>query len=275
MFGEQPADKTASSSSSPAPPRRALLVDDIDYHLEWLAELLRPLGFDSTYALNIAEAKKALSSLAFDVVFLDCELPDGAGHVLAAEMHDMGLAQMPSIIGMTASNDDNTMLRFFAAGAEAFMRKPISFDLVCDTLRKCELLDPHKTYEEPARPKLDFNNIHFMSQGDKGRFQAYLKRISSQLETEIGALVVACKEGQAEVVRAIVHRLLSLTPLLESREFTNVLQSCQRVASWQDRQLLRELGQAVEWEYRLVKASLQDELDRCQQAQSLWLCKSD
>jgi hypothetical protein len=62
--------------------------------------------------------------------------------------------------------------------------------------------------------------------------------------------------------------------LLESPEFTGLLQSCQRVARWHDLRLLKKIGQAIEWEYQRVKASLQDELDNPQQTQDRSLCKS-
>ena len=75
-----------------------------------MSELLLGFGFDSTFALNIAEAKKGLANLSFDVVFLDCELPDGFGYSLAAEIREMGLKQTPSIIGMTSSDDDDIIL---------------------------------------------------------------------------------------------------------------------------------------------------------------------
>jgi CheY-like chemotaxis protein len=254
--------------------KRALLVDDVVYNLEWIAEMLRILGFDSTYALNIAEAKKALAYTSFDVVFLDCELPDGIGYSFASEIREMGLIQTPVIIGMTSSDDNEVMLRYFSAGAEGFIQKPLNFELVCESLRKCKLIATDNVYTKPARPKLDFNNIHFMARGDSDRFQSYIERIYKQLEVEVTALVDACSKGEPTVARAIIHRLLSLTPLLESREFTSVLQSCQRVARWHDLPLLRELGQAIEWEYCLVKTSLQDELDLRQRAQSPWLCKS-
>ena len=271
-------DPTVEASTplitTPTMPRRALLVDDIVYNLEWMSEMLHTLGFDSTFALNIAEAKKALSHLSFDVVFLDCELPDGFGYSLAEEIREMGLEQTPAIIGMTSSDNNEVMLHYFSAGAEGFIRKPINFDLVCESLRKCKLLAPDKVCEKPVRPKLNFNNIHFMARGDGDRVRSYLMRIEEQLETEVIALVNACSKGDPTTARAIIHRLLSLTPLLESREFTSVLQSCQRVARWHDLHLLRELGQAIEGEYCLVKTSLQDELALHQRAQNPWLCRS-
>jgi len=254
--------------SSPVIQRRALIVDDIVYNLEWMSELLLTVGFDSTFASSIAEARKALAHVSFDVVFLDCELPDGFGYSLAAEIHEMELEQIPAVIGMTSSDDGEMMLRYFSAGAEGFIRKPINFDLVCESLRRCKLLDSDRTYDKPVRPKLSFNNIHFMAHGDSDRFQSYLRKITLQLESEVTALVSACRKGEPDAARTIIHRLLSLTPLLESREFTTVLQSCQRVARWHDLQLLRNLGQAVEWEYCLVKTSLQDELDHHQQGRS-------
>jgi CheY-like chemotaxis protein len=259
------ASRTPATSRSPVTLKRALLVDDITYNLEWMSSLLLTLGFESIVALNIAEAKKALSDLSFDVVFLDCELPDGFGYSLAAKIQKMELEQKPTIIGMTSSDDNEVMLHYFSSGAEGFIRKPIKFDRVCDCLRKCKLLDTGRHYNQPVRPKLEFNNLHFISHGSHDQFMSHLRKIGSQLKAEVTALVVACHKGESEAARTIVHRLLSLTPLLESKEFTGLLQSCQRVARWHDLHLLKKLGQAIEWEYHLIEASLQDELDKPQQ----------
>jgi len=260
MEVDQSATANLPPQKPPVLPRRALLVDDAISNSSWLAEMLRPFGFDSTFALNIAQAKKALAHLSFDIVFLDCELPDGFGYSLAAEIRQMKLARMPAIIGMTASEDGELMQRYITAGAEGFMRKPINIDLVRESLRRCGLLAPDLSSYPAERQKMSFQNIHCMAGDDSDRFQYYLKQIDQQLETEVAALTSACKEGEPDASRTIVHRLLSLTPLLESREFTELLQSCQRAARSHDLGLLVQLGQAVETEYCLVRAALQDAL---------------
>jgi DNA-binding response OmpR family regulator len=241
-----------------ARPRHALLVDDALQNLRWLAEILLPLGFDSTSAFNISQAKKALSHFSFEVVFLDCDLPDGFGYSLAAEIRQMKLAQMPAIIGMTASDDSDLMLRYISAGAEGFMQKPIAIDMVRDSLRRCDLLNLDVSSKLPERQKMSFHNIHVMAAGDVDRFQFYLKQIDQELETEVAALAGACREGEPTLARTIVHRMLSLTPLVESPEFTDLLQSCQRAARRQELSLLQKLGQAVATEYVAVRRALRD-----------------
>ncbi len=254
--------------------RQALLVDDVAYNLKLLAEMLLALGFESTFATSIAEAKKALQYLSFDVAFLDCELPDGFGYELAVEIPSMSLVRFPTMIGMTASDDGGMVLRCFSAGMAAFLCKPLSFDQVCASLRKCELLAAGAYFEPPVRSKLNFKNIHFMAKGDHRRYKSYLEQVEAELAVEATALIGACRQSDPEAVRAIIHRLLSLTPLLESKEFTSVLQSCQRVARWHDLSLLQKLASAVELEYCLVRTSLQAELDRCQPAEIPWLRRS-
>jgi DNA-binding response OmpR family regulator len=274
MEVDQSATANIPPKKPPVLPRHALLVDDALHNLRWLAEILVPLGFDSTSAFNISQAKKALSHLTFDVVFLDCDLPDGFGYSLAAEIRQMKLARMPVIIGMSASDDSDLMLRYISAGADGFMRKPINIDLVRESLRRCDLLAPDVSSNKAERQKMNFQNIHCMAGDDSDRFQFYLKQIDQQLETEVAALTSACKEGEPDATRRIVHRLLSLTPLLESPEFTDLLQSCQRAARSHDLGLLLQLGQAVETEYYLVRAAVQDALEPPPSAQNSSLRKS-
>ena len=258
MEVDQPATANMAAECPRARQRHALLVDDALQNLRWLAEILLPLGFDSTSAFNISQAKKALSHLSFDVVFVDCDLPDGFGYSLAAEIRQMKLVRMPAIIGMTASDDSELMLRYISAGAEGFLQKPINIDLVRDSLRRCDLLNPDISSSLPERQKMRFQNINVMAAGDADRFQFYLRQIDQQLEIEVAALVNACKEGEPNVTRTIVHRMLSLTPLVESPEFTDLLQSCQRAARRQDLSLLHKLGESVATEYGVVRRALQD-----------------
>jgi len=273
MYNE-PSFHTTPSPRTTNALKHALLVDDVTCNLEILAEFLRPLGFEATYATDIAEARKALAYAPFDVVFLDCELPDGFGDSFAAEISGIMLENSPVIISMTASDDREMEQRCYTAGAKAFIHKPITFELVCESLRKCKLLDIYKQYQQSPQTESKFKNIHFMAQGDGERLVYYLKRLAAELETELIALIRTCRLGEPDAARTIVHRILSLTPLIESRQFTSVIQACQRVARLHDIPMLQKIGKAIEWEYRPVKISLQNEIARNQSEHPPLLCRS-
>lgn len=268
MFNHLPDGSHPALSPTASISRRALLVDEVEYHLALLEEMLRPLGFDATYAGNLMEARTALEHVAFDVIFLDSKLPDGFGGRFVSGLPNLGLEHTPPVVAMTATDDPNVMLRFFSAGAEGFAQKPLTFESVRENLCRCGLLDPSVNYDPPIRSEVDFTNIHFMSKGDLSRALNYLVHLDRQLEIEIGAVIDASLHCDDDLARKTLNRLLSLTPFAEAPLFTSVVESCQAVAQCKNYALLRSLVPSLVAEHKLIKTALQDEIHRCQPAET-------
>lgn len=272
MYNDQLVEAVAQRTTRKN--RQALVVDDVVYNLELLAEFLRPLGFDSTFASTIEDARIAIAKQHFDVIFLDCELPDGLGHEFASELRSILRTATPPIISMTASNEKQMRGRCLSCGSSAFIKKPLTFQNVLESLRKTELLQPHKRYSQPVRPRLAFKNIHFMAQGDGAKYLSFIERIREDLETEMSALSSAISNSDVVSMRTIFHRILSLAPLTESRPFTSVIQACQSAAWGLDLNQIHSLQNAIDSEYRIVKLSLSHEHALSRRTQTHDLCKT-
>lgn len=268
MYYDYSEDSQLSFSVPTSVIHRALLVDEIEYHLVLLGDMLRSLGFDVSYATNLFEAKRALAVAPFDVIFIDSELPDGFGGRLVAELPEMRLASTPPVIAMTATDDPGMMLRFFSSGADGYTKKPLKFESICENLCRCGLLSPSIDYEPPARPAVDFQNIYFMSKDDNSRVLYYLNYLDRQFKIEIGAVMHASLHSDADLARQALNRLLSLTPFAETPLFTCVVESCQTVARCQNFALLRSMVPPLVIEHNMVKTAIQAEILRCQSIQS-------
>lgn len=102
-----------------------LVVDDSRVMREMVIACLRGLsGAQFTQAGSGLEAIEKLSLAAFDLVFLDLNMPDIGGiEVIQFIREQDGLKELP-IVMVTTRGDEDSRTRCMAAGATRFMTKP-------------------------------------------------------------------------------------------------------------------------------------------------------
>lgn len=115
----------------PAQRGRALLVVDDDGNCrKLLAGLLAPLGFVLQEACGGAQAQAMLAAQRFDLVLSDWRMPDMDGLVLTRWLRARVDLAQPRLAIMTASAFEEEKQEALAAGADAFLRKPIEQELL-------------------------------------------------------------------------------------------------------------------------------------------------
>jgi two-component system, OmpR family, response regulator len=104
---------------------RVLLVED-DYVLgEAVREHVASLGHGVDWMKRLDEAREALATVAYELVLLDLNLPDGRGLDLLRELRRQG-ADAPVII-LTAQDQIAARIEGLNSGADDYLVKP--FDL--------------------------------------------------------------------------------------------------------------------------------------------------
>ncbi|MFT3884447.1 MAG: response regulator [Flavobacteriales bacterium] len=115
--------------------RTVLLIDDETEICFLLSNVLRRAGAECITAHSLAEGRRALTGNAFDAVFLDIHLPDGLGYDLIPEIRE----HQPDTRVIAISAVDNERMNAAARGADLFISKPLSKDLVLGGLRSVGL----------------------------------------------------------------------------------------------------------------------------------------
>ncbi|HET6718909.1 MAG TPA: ATP-binding protein, partial [Rhodocyclaceae bacterium] len=131
------AGPDAGSISGYQGPRRSILVvDDTAPNRSLLVDLLSPLGFAVSEAGNGQEALQQINVAIPDLVLTDLVMPEMGGVELIRRLRQTpGLASLPIIVvSASATEQDQTDSR--AAGANAFLVKPIEHS---DLLREIGL----------------------------------------------------------------------------------------------------------------------------------------
>ncbi|WP_054159306.1 hybrid sensor histidine kinase/response regulator [Rhizobium sp. AAP43] len=123
--------------------RRLLLVDDNHVNLLIAEEYLARYGFAITTATNGVKAVKAAEDGDFDIIFMDCQMPEMDGYqatgIIRNQMADRKIRRVP-IVALTANALKGDRERCLEAGMDDFLSKPLQdqalmgvFDRILET----------------------------------------------------------------------------------------------------------------------------------------------
>ncbi len=126
-------ESNSKSTSDSLPTRlRVLLVEDNDINQDIAVEMLEGLGHEVNIATNGVEAVAHAQAGQFDVILMDCHMPelDGFGATAAIrrwESEQEGVKRIP-IIALTANAMQGDRERCLAAEMDDYLAKPFSHD---------------------------------------------------------------------------------------------------------------------------------------------------
>lgn len=124
-------DGPAPEAGSPLP-RRVLVVDDDPSVLAMIGMALDAEGFEVRRAITGQQALAAITEDPPDVVVLDVMMPGIDGREVTRRLReDPATADLPIVI-CSAMARDTDQWQAWAAGANSFVAKPFSIDVLVD-----------------------------------------------------------------------------------------------------------------------------------------------
>jgi len=136
---------------------RVLVAEDNMVNQEVARAMLRDLGCEIRLADNGREALNALRSQAFDIVFMDCQMPEMDGfeavrRFRAAAQADFETALDTPIVALTANALAGDQERCLAAGFDEYLPKPFKLRQIDALLARWTLPDRQCLVSEPQQP---------------------------------------------------------------------------------------------------------------------------
>ncbi|SFV35049.1 ligand-binding sensor domain-containing protein [Pseudoxanthomonas sp. YR558] len=126
-------------------PLEILLVEDDATVADVVAGLLRARGHRVTHAPHGLAALTEVAGAAFDVAFLDLDLPGLDGMALAQQLRMRGIAT--PLVALTARTDAEAEPAARQAGFDEFIRKPVTGDMLATVIA---VLRGHAAHVEPG-----------------------------------------------------------------------------------------------------------------------------
>ena len=125
---------------------RALIVDDSRAIRKLLQRMIEPLGFECAQAEHGEDALAQLDPAnPPDVVLVDWNMPVMDGLALVKAIRAIrGFAEM-TVLMVSSESDPGKMMKALLAGADDYLVKPVSQEIISEKLGVLGVLDPAGT----------------------------------------------------------------------------------------------------------------------------------
>jgi DNA-binding response OmpR family regulator len=179
-------------------PRLVLLVDDDQDLLMVLSAALKQRGYDVAVAQDAVAAMSAAVKLRPQVVVLDVGLPGGEGSVVMRRMHALPqLAGVP-VVMMSGRDPEKYRAEALAAGASAYLTKPVEPDALVLALRVAMGEDVGTALAAAA------------GTSSAGRLGDILKDMGLVTEEQVAAVLARQSEAASPVPQALMGKVVLL-----------------------------------------------------------------
>ncbi|HKQ62831.1 MAG TPA: response regulator [Candidatus Polarisedimenticolaceae bacterium] len=251
---------------------RVLAADDNETNQMVAVSMLRRLGYQSDVAANGLEVVEALSRIAYDVVLMDCQMPemDGFAATLAIRLAEASRGGHVPIIAMTANAMQGDRERCLEAGMDDYISKPVKIEELDRVLARWtehaaaepSALEPASTEHDEAT--LDTSVLAGFRAGDPdggaGFVVALIQQFLAEAPRRLTALREGANQGDATSVALAAHALKGSAASMGANRLAS---RCQRLELEAKRGAVAAAARAelaeIEQEYERVRAALDAE----------------
>lgn len=212
---------------------KLLLVEDNETNQVMIQELLARLGHGCDVAQNGIEALDLFRANKYDLIFMDCQLPDVDGKDVARRIRESG--SEVRIVALTASAYAQDRADCLSAGMNDFVSKPVSMGTLEDALAPVLSRSRSASAIDKLRREI----------GDQGFAKVALAFIESTRSSE-QTLTAALEVGDSESVRKAAHKLKSSVRLFGAESLGRICEGLERIPAPEEASVLaRSLTQGL------------------------------
>jgi len=181
-----------------------LLAEDNIVNQKVAVRQLQKLGYRADAVANGHEAIEALSRIAYDLVLMDCQMPEMDGYEASAEIRRIeGTRRHTPIIAMTAHALNGDREKSLAAGMDDHITKPV------DRAQLSRVLEHFLASAANAKPSVDLpvdlNRLRQAMGEDPEEVLEILNLYLSGMEGNLIKLDLAISSGNTSEVELIAH----------------------------------------------------------------------
>ena len=281
VFGrgiDRQAPQPAKVNAAPASPRslQILLAEDNPLNQQVACGMLEALGHSVMVAKNGREAIELFARHAFDLVFMDIQMPEMDGYQATAALKRENSPLRVPVVAMTAHAMSGDREKCRTAGMDDYLAKPISQDELalviqrnCGSLRKSlesQSVPSNPASSGPVAPASDWfgsADYEVVLKRFAGN-QALLQKAASMFHTESEIAVLSIEKaretGDAAALQIAAHTLKSMCKMFEVKDAAEIafdLETAARAGSMGTQEQVARLKAQVERATALVSQYLE------------------
>jgi CheY-like chemotaxis protein len=222
---------------------RVLVVDDSTVNQQVAVAMLARLGYRADVARDGLEALRAANITSYDLILMDCQLPEMDGYTACSEIRrlEAGLRHTP-IIAMTAYAMSGDRERCLEAGMDAYIAKPVDPDELETVIQRwlpgagpasfqTSDDDASAQAEGSISPVVVLDHQVLRRLGDLGIDpRVALSEFTEDARSDLTSLQRALAQDDQRAIADQAHRLKGGALLVGARELSRLAADLERIA---------------------------------------------
>ena len=256
---------------------RILLAEDNLTNQEVAVAMLKKLGYSADLVANGAAALEALRKADYDVVLMDCEMPEMDGYEATKRIRDVRAGtrhpRIP-IIAITADAMTGDRDKCLQAGMSDYIAKPVELRILADVLEKW-LNTPARAGEvnppageSPGNTEAVFNQTVFNQavfnqedllarlMGDKGLASKVIAGFLDDAPRQLRTLKKMLGEGDADGARRQAHTLKGAAATMSAEALRALCSEAQDAAAAMELSRALALLPRLQEQFELLRTAL-------------------
>ena len=276
------AESRSAGTPATAKPRRltttprVLLVEDNPVNQKLAIRLLEKLNYRVDVAANGREAVDMLVTLPYDLVFMDCQMPEMDGYEATQLLRasDTPAARLP-VIAMTANAMQGDREKCLAAGMDDYVPKPVKSEALASMLDRWLTAGRGRDSGEHLIPEeaLETSPLDQLREYDRSGgstlvaelCRLFLRDTPARLE----ALAAAVAANDPKEVNHVAHTLKGACWIVGARRMGEVAETLERQGAGGSLRLGEEQAERLAREFARVRPFYERALAVAEQGQAL------
>lgn len=232
---------------------RVLVAEDNLTNQLIACRFMEKLGARVDTAYNGKEALTAVQESHYDLVLMDCQMPEMDGFEASRKIREYEYKNPQIkpvvIIALTARAQESDRVKCLEAGMNDYLKKPVDPDLLARMLKRWFTQDEADEQNPTTRPDTKIPVSPFFDQ------ESFLKRTLNDLDfsrmvinaflsdipDQIKGLEDSNSEGEAEKAAHYAHRIKGASANVSCTRMRDIAETIEKAARTQDMQLCRDL----------------------------------
>lgn len=231
-FAAQQQTAPATASDHVLEGWSVFIVDDHDYNLFVLADILEKLGASVRSAASAEGVLRLFEEALPDLIFLDIDLGTESGMNVARQIRQSGSSYRDvPIVGMSAFELDDVREGCLRAGMNGFIAKPITTEKVATVVRQIESLGGQGgLIVADVRSSTPQSNLDLLSDGDPELRKRVIASARISLLETARALQEAAQREDLSEIRRHAHAITSAALTIDLAQVASLARETERCA---------------------------------------------
>ena len=247
-----------------------LIAEDNTVNQKVAVRQLLKLGYRADAVANGREAVEALARIPYDLVLMDCQMPEMDGYEATAEIRRRERAtRRTPVVAMTAHALEGDREKCLAAGMDDYVSKPVKPEELATVLERwlsganrVEETDGAAVTLQSEVPPVDMERLRLAMGDDPEEVAEILGIYLEQMSENLGRLRAAIASGDAGGVDMIAHNCAGVSANCGVVALAGPLRELERMGRESDLAGAEALAAHVGGEFERVRAFLREKFER-------------